>query len=120
MSRSTILCAAFFEIAFTTSAMCATPRIKPPAALTTQEMSVPDALSLEDKVKKHLVILEKTIAIREWAQKEKALTLARNGRAKDYAAYEEEYLNSLRVLLPYAIGNDQAQVFIKQGYAIDF
>ncbi|HLZ05284.1 MAG TPA: hypothetical protein VKR55_24445 [Bradyrhizobium sp.] len=91
----------------------------PPPALTANEMNVPANLSFQDKIKKHVIIITKAAAIRDWADKQKTAILARNGTAKDYAQASDEYLNALKVLSPYAIADQQALSLISQSYVLD-
>jgi hypothetical protein len=82
-------------------------------------MTVLDNLSFQDKIKKHLIIITKAAAIRDWADKQKTAILASNGTPKEYAQASDVYLNALKVLSPYAIADLQAQFLISQSYVLD-
>lgn len=90
-----------------------------PPALTKEEMTVPEELSFENKIKRHSGIVSKADAIRLWAIKKRDAVWTANGTARDYAFYNEEWLNANKVLLPYGIANEQATDLRKESYVLN-
>jgi hypothetical protein len=90
-----------------------------PPGLTAREMTVPDTLSFAEKIKRHADIVSKADAIRSWALMKRDGVLAVNGPEEEYAAYNEEWLNANKVLLPYSVANEQAIALKQQSYALD-
>jgi hypothetical protein len=90
-----------------------------PPALTNDEMTVPDNLSFEQKVKRHVIIVSKASAIRAWSLKKRNEVLTANGTARDYAFFDDEYSNANKVLLPYSVANEQASALRKKSYVLN-